>query len=91
MTFLLNPFKAQHQLIRQSLTTSGHAGLKLSLSTFEGYSPMLDGSVHVSVMEDSLEAEKLGDINVEIEVKASSLSCMVGLSSVVAGKYIEWR
>lgn len=72
--FLFNPLRAEFDLIQDRLTTPGHGGLKLSFSHFDGYSPVLSGSVRVAVV-DSPNSEKSGNITVAINVKASSLSC----------------
>jgi len=72
--FLFNCLGAQHDLTQESLTTSGHSGLKLTFSHFDGYSPMLDGSVRVAVV-DSPNSEKSDRITVAIDVKSSNLSC----------------
>lgn len=72
--FLFSSLQAQHDLIQDTLTTSGHGGLKLSFSHFDGYSPMLDGSVRVSVV-DAPNSEKSGNISVAINVKSSNPSC----------------
>lgn len=72
--FFFNSLWGQLDLIQESLTTPGHAGLKVSFSHFDGYSPILDGSVRITV-EDSLNPEKSGNITVAIKVQASDLSC----------------
>lgn len=71
---LLDSIRTQHDLIQDSWTLPGGAGLRLSFSHFDGYSPMLDGSVRVAVVESS-DSEKSGSIVVTIRVKASSPTC----------------
>lgn len=71
---LLNCFRAQHDVINDKWTLPGVAGLKLSFSHFDGYSPQLDGSVRTAVVESS-DTEKGGNIIVSIIVRASNPSC----------------
>jgi len=73
MSFLFNSLRAQHDLIQESRTTPAKGGLKLSFSYFDGYSPMLDGAVRVTVV-DSPNPDKSGSITVAIKVKSSSPS-----------------
>jgi hypothetical protein len=77
MSFL-NSLRAQHNFIHDTLTTPGHAGLKLFFSHFEGYSPMLDGSIRI-VSVDSSDFKKSGSITTAINVKASSPFCNLSL------------
>jgi len=70
---LLNCFRAQYDVINDKWTLPGVAGLKLSFSHFDGYSPRLDGSVRTTVVESS-DAEKGGNIIVSIIVRTSSPS-----------------
>lgn len=79
--FLLNSFRAQHDLIHDAWTLPGAAGLELIFSNFDGYSPLLDGSVRTAVIESS-DSEKSGSIVVEINVRASSLACNAYLSHI---------
>jgi hypothetical protein len=72
--FLLNSLRAQHEIIHEAFTIPGDAGLKLSFSRFDGYSPYLDGSVRTAVLESS-DSEKSGNITVTVDVKGSSLAC----------------
>lgn len=69
--FLFNCLRAQQNLIHDTLTTPCHAGLKLSFSHFDGYSPMLDGSIR-TIRANSSESEKSGSITTTINVKAAS-------------------
>lgn len=72
--FLFDPLRAQYDLIQATLTTPGYSGLKLSFSHFDGYSPVLTGSVRVAVV-DSSNSEKSGNITVAINVKSTDPSC----------------
>ena len=72
--FLLNSFRAQHEIIHDAWTLPSGAGLKLSFSHFDGYSPYLDGSVRTAAVESS-DSEKSGNITVTVDVKGSSLAC----------------
>lgn len=76
--FGLTSLRAQHDLISDNLTISGDAGLKLTFSHFDGYSPLLDGSVRTVVSEKS-HYEKSGVITIAVSVKASSPSCKISL------------
>jgi len=69
--FLLNCFRAQNHLIHDTWTLPGDAGLKLSFSRFEGYSPLLDGWIRTEVV-DSPEFAKSGSIAVTVNVRAPS-------------------
>jgi hypothetical protein len=77
--FLLNPRRASHDLICETWTFPGDGGLNLVFSHFDGYSPLLDGSVRAAVVESS-DCEKTGSIIVKVIVKASSPTCKLLLS-----------
>lgn len=77
--FVLNSLRAKHDIFHDSLAMPGHGGLSLSFSLFDGYSPMLDGSIRVVGLDyaHSQKSEKSESITVTINVKASSASCNI--------------
>lgn len=52
-------------IIDQSHTSKSLEGLKLSMSKFEGYSPIIDGSIRIVLAEES------NSIEVKVIVKSS--------------------
>jgi hypothetical protein len=70
---LTNPFIPQNDLFHETWTFPGVAGLKVICSQFDGYSPMLDGSIRTNIIETT--GEKSGSISVKIHVRGSSLTC----------------
>jgi len=70
---LLNCFRTHHDVIRDARTLRALEGLNLVFSHFDGYSPPLDGSIRVNVVESS-GFEESKDIAVTIGVRASSPS-----------------
>jgi hypothetical protein len=78
--FLLKSIAAQHDLIQETYTTPANGGFKLSFSHFDGYSPMLEGGVHVNVV-DTPSAEKSGQITVAVTAKSSNPACKFSFST----------
>ena len=72
--FLINSYRAQQELAHDAWNLPGYAGLKLIFSHFDGYSPLLDGSIRTTLVKPS-DSEKSKNIVVAIDVKASSPSC----------------
>lgn len=62
--------QGSHEILDETYTTESAGGLKLTLSHFDGYSPILDGSVKCTLFEEA------DDIKVKIKVTGSSASCM---------------
>lgn len=68
--FLFRPAEASHEIINETFTTASAGGAKLTFSRFDGYSPLLSGSIRTVL------AENLGEIRIHVLVMATSESRM---------------
>lgn len=67
---MLRSMQGSYEIMDEIYSTDSAGGLKLTLSRFDGYSPILDGSVRCVLVEDATE------FKVKVKITGSNASCM---------------